>query len=388
MKIAIDCRLIFQTGVGRYIRAILEELKKEAPKKPEHEYVVIVLKGDEQKIGNFPQNVKIVNSQAKWHSVREQIEIPQILSKYKIDLVHFPYFNVPIFLSTKFIVTIHDLTINKFKTGKATSLPKPVFVCKKIAYLFTIWFAIIRSLKIITVSETVKKEIIKTYKVEEEKIKVIYNGSELEEYSGEQTNKIHPHIRIDDNSSAGHLKSVDYILYVGNLHPHKNIETLILSYDYLIKQDKFKDLRLVIVSPFDFFYARLFNFIKKLGLEKRIDFLGNVNNYRLASLYKNARAFVFPSYSEGFGIPGVEAMRFGCPVVASDIPVFHEIYGEAAVYFSPKNALDLSEKIALSLLNTNLRSKLYLNGIEQSQKYSWVKMGIETLKEYESCIGL
>jgi glycosyltransferase involved in cell wall biosynthesis len=375
MKIAIDCRLYSQTGVGRYIRAILAKLKEQAEKETDKEYLLIVWKPDLKFFGNYPKNVKIMSVEVKWHSFKEQFVIPNILRKEKVNLVHFPYFNVPVFIGTKFIVTIHDLTINKFNTGKATNLPIVIYWLKKIFYFIVVRNAVFRSTKILTVSNTVKNDIVKTYGVSEEKVQTIYNGSDLEE----------------DMASVGqkeHIFNFPYVLYVGNLHPHKNIDTLILAFDSLIKEDKFKDYKLVIVSPFDFFYKRLWNFILKLKLDKKIEFTGHINNSNLGNLYKNAQVFVFPSFSEGFGIPGVEAMSKGCPVVASDLPIFHEIYGDAALFFNPKNPIDLKDKITLSVMNTNLRSKMYISGLEQSKKYSWENFATQVLKTYEDCLNI
>jgi glycosyltransferase involved in cell wall biosynthesis len=375
LKVAIDCRLYSQTGVGRYIRAILATLKREATETQKIEYFLIVYEPDLKYFSDFPPNIKIIPTSAKWHSFREQLTIPKILWKNIIDFVHFPYFNVPIFTTTKFIVTVHDLTINKFKTGKATSLPKPLFLIKKILYLLTMWLAVKRAKKVLTVSNTVKEEIKKAYGIEDNKIKVVYNGGELEEDT-------------DGNGDRGNMgnkgKHEKYILYVGNLHPHKNVETLILAYDQLIKEEKYKNIKLIIISPFDFFYKKIFLFLKNLKLENVVEFTGPIDNNKLVLYYQHASCLVFPSLSEGFGIPGVEAMNFGCPVIASDLPIFHEIYDEAALFFNPKNALDLKEKIELAVANTNLRSRLYLRGMDQAKKYSWEKMGGEIVKVYES----
>ncbi len=371
-KICIDCRLYSQTGVGRYIRAILSELEKHAFQEKDKEYFLIVYKTDTKLFTKYPANLKIISTSAKWHSVREQIIIPYILYKNKIDIVHFPYFNAPIFYLGRFIVTIHDLTINKFKTGKATSLPKLLYWAKKLFYYLTIWFAVKRAEKILTVSDTVKNEIAKMYGIDEEKIIVVYNGGELECDS---------HVEAHHDAS---LQKKQYILYVGNLHPHKNLETLVLAYEELAKEKEFKNIKLVIVSGFDFFYQKLFKFIQSLNLETKIDFTGLIPNAKLREYYQNATCLVFPSLSEGFGIPGVEAMNLGCPVVASDIPVFHEIYGDAAIFFNPKNAVDLKNKIMKLLENEELRQKMILSGMVQASNYSWEKMGAEILNIYNT----
>ena len=168
MRIGIDCRLYSQTGVGRYIRAILAELKNQVLDE-DKEYVLFVYKHDVKHFANFPRSVKIVVTGVKWHSFAEQIVMPFLLYREKLDLVHFPYFNVPILYFKKFVVTIHDLTINKFKTGKATSLPLILYYLKLISYNVIMYLSIKRAARVITVSNSVKEEISKTYNIDEEK---------------------------------------------------------------------------------------------------------------------------------------------------------------------------------------------------------------------------
>lgn len=381
MKLAIDCRLCFQTGVGRYIRAILQELKKKAACFPENQYVLIVLEEDKEKFLGFPNNVKIIGVKARWHSFAEQIKIPLLLDREKPDLVHFPYFNVPFLYFGKFIVTIHDLTLHKFKTGKATTLPSWLFFLKKQFYFLIFSWAVTRAAKILTVSKVVKNEIIKKYQIEEHKIATIYNGADLESSPTEVA-------FFERATKKSPLAQGKFLLYVGNLHPHKNVETLILAFEKLIKNAKFTDLKLVIVSPPDFFWQRMLNMVKKMGLEKAVFFPGVINNAGLAVLYRRAVCFVFPSLSEGFGIPGVEAMSCRCPVVASDILVFHEIYQDACLYFQPQNAFDLQEKLEKLLEEDSLRQELIRKGLIQSSLFSWNKTAKEIFHIYESCVNI
>lgn len=361
--------------MGRYIRAILAELKNQIAT-TDHQYVLFVHKSDAKHFANFPRSVKIILTRVKWHSFAEQIVMPYFLYREHLDLVHFPYFDVPVFYFKKFVVTIHDLTINKFKTGKATSLPLILYYLKLFFYHVLMYLAVKRACRIITVSQAVRQEVIKTYDIDEEKVRTVYNGGELEELDEHET---HP-----DMSLPGE----NYILYVGNLHPHKNLEALILAYDDLIKDKKYEALKLVIVSPFDFFYVKLFDFLKNLKLENKVVFTGPIKNHKLRQLYQKASVFVFPSFSEGFGIPGIEAMNLGCPVIASDIPIFHEIYGRACVYFNPKNPVDLKGKIILLIENSTKRAELINLGLMQAKHYSWQNSARETFKIYESCTDL
>ncbi len=173
-----------------------------------------------------------------------------------------------------------------------------------------------------------------------------------------------------------------FFLYVGNAYPHKNLERLIEAFGKL--QAPSFNTQLILVGQEDYFYKRLKNKVKEMGFEEKIIFWGPATREELNNLYKNAMALVFPSLMEGFGLPGLEAMANGCPVVCSDIPVFHEIYGEAALYFDPNNIDDIREKITICLNDSNQLSKIIEEGREQLNKYSWEKLSRETLKIYES----
>lgn len=159
-----------------------------------------------------------------------------------------------------------------------------------------------------------------------------------------------------------------YFLYVGNAYPHKNLEILIRA----------TPIPLVLVGKEDFFY-------KRLPHTECTVFFGKASEEELQNLYTNATALVFPSLMEGFGLPGLEAMAVGTPVVCSDIPVFHEIYGDAALYFDPKNSEDISNKLQTIISDKKLAKLLVEKGKLQVKKYSWKEMARKTLEAYKNC---
>lgn len=163
-----------------------------------------------------------------------------------------------------------------------------------------------------------------------------------------------------------------YFLYVGNAYPHKNLEVLLRAFAGV------KDAKLILVGKDDFFYKRLKQTDLVRSLKNRIIFKTSVSDSELKELYKNAQAFVFPSLMEGFGLPALEALREGCPVIVSDIPVFHEILGDSAIYFNPHNANELTTL----LLGKPEKPKQLKNN------YSWQKMAKETLSVYENSVRL
>lgn len=367
MKIGLDARLYKETGVGRYIKNLTDNLQLTDR---ENDYVLFILKKDDPDIKLDNPRWKKVIADVKWHTFEEQVKMPYILNRENCGLVHFPYFNVPLLYGRPFIVTVHDLTILSMATGRATTHSKPYYEMKRLGFKIALQHGISKSKKIITVSDTVKNEIKNNFNIRGEKISVTYESGEISPDSGS----------FPETGFQIDLRG-NYLLYVGNAHPHKNIEVLVKA--FIIVRETHPELNLVLIGKDDFFYQRLqreLNDREKAGIK----FAGNVPDKELASYYQNAGMFIFPSLSEGFGIPGLEAMNYGCPVVCSDIPVFREIYGEAALMFDPKNPKDLAVKISRLLDDKNLKQEYIEKGRRQAEKYSWKKMADETLAIYKS----
>lgn len=349
MKIGIDARLIHETGVGRYIRNLIAQL---ALLDTGNEYVVFLRqKGFDEFI--IPNNRwKKILADVAWHTIVEQFVMSKMFYDARLDLVHIPYHNPPIFYSGVMVITIHDLTILHFNTGKATMLPQPLYQLKRLGYWFELWIGLRKTKKIIAVSEATKREIIDHFRIDPKKIIVTYEGAGIKK------------------STAQRLIPYPYILYVGNAYPHKNLENLLAAAP-LIKQ------KLVLVGTDDFFYRKL----REMSRSDNVVFFGSANDAQLANLYANADALVFPSLMEGFGLPALEALAHNCPVIVSHIPVFHEILGDVPKYFDPHDEKALAE----CLKHPPVRSKLFQEkAAKLVQKYSWQKMAKETLAIYRS----
>lgn len=368
MKIGIDCRLWNESGVGRYIRNLVKNLGEIDRK---NEYVLFVLTKDLKNIQFQISNFKfqIVTADVRWHSVEEQLMFPSILNKEKLDLVHFPYFSVPLFYTGKFVVTIHDLIITSFDTGQATTLPLPFYKIKRLGYKLVIRKAARRAGKIIAVSNSTKNDIVRFLGIDANKIVVTHEGID------EKISKIN-----------GKWKMINgkYFLYVGNAYPHKNLERLLTALNVLISQ--YPNIFLVLVGKEDYFYKRLKEKVKEMNLANNVIFYGETTDEELSKLYKNAKVLILPSLMEGFGLPALEAMANKCLVLASDIAAFREVCADAAIYFNPYEINDIAKKMKESLLNDF--SKNIDEGLKRAKMFSWEKMAKETLKIYESCAGV
>ena len=368
MKIGIDCRLWNETGVGRYIRALVSQLQKIDHK---NDYVLFLPKLEFNNITLSNQKWSKILADVSWHSWEEQFKMPNIYKFSKADLIHIPYFSVPIFIKQPYIVTIHDLTISHYATGKATTKPMPIYLIKRLAYNLILKQAVSKSNKILTVSNYVKNQLIREFNLNSRKVVVTYESGELED-------KLIP-------EKASNLPT-NYCLYVGNAHPHKNLEKLLYAFAKVRKE--LPGFKLFLIGKDDYFYTRLKKYAEKLQLTDGVFFINSISNSELPNWYNKATLLVFPSLSEGFGIPGLEAMNCNCPVVASNIPVFKEIYGDAAVYFNPNSIDDMALKIIQLLKNKQLLLDLIEKGKIQAKKYSWEKTATETLKVYENSLSI
>lgn len=370
MKIGIDCRLWSETGIGRYIRNLVDSLEKIDKK---NKYVLFILSKNKNEILKQIQNdkFKIITTDLKWHTIEEQVKLPQILNKENLDLMHFPYYSIPVFYKKPFVITIHDLIINHYSTGKASMLPKFLYKGKRLAYKFILNRSANNARKIITVSNATKQEIINHLKIDSDKIMVTYEGID------DKISNLKP------QTSSLKPKSQKYFLYVGNAYPHKNLDRLLSAF-----AQANLDVKLVFVSRDDIFYQRLKEKVKELKLIEDVVFLQNINDEELSNLYKNALALVMPSLMEGFGLPALEAMANNCLVLASNIPSLKEICQNAAVYFDPHSIDNIAEKMNEVYINENLYNDKKTGGLRRSMEFSWKKMAEETLKIYESCVSL
>lgn len=381
MKIGIDCRFWSQTGVGRYTKNLVYELAKIDKN---NEYVLFVRPED---LGEVKSSIvnrhpfdrtqddpeqsrmgqwSIVKANIRWHSIAEQILFSRVLNKYKLDLVHFPYFSHPIFYNKPFVVTIHDLIINHFPTGKASTLPSSVYLFKLLAYQRVLSHAVRRSKKIIVPLEFVKNDLIRTLNVPRGKIEVTPEGFD-------------PQIKESKLDAIRYTLPAKYFLYVGNAYPHKNLVKLIEGF----YKAKVKDTNLIFVGKDDYFY-------KQLEKEKfpNLIFLHNVSDSELYHLYSNSNAAVSASLMEGFGLLPLEAFGCGTIAVISNIPAFKEVCDENAIYFNPQDADDIAKKlIQVSKLSKPEREKIIEKGKEIVKKFSWNKMAKQTLDIYSSAVS-
>ncbi len=361
MKIGIDARLYGtkHRGLGRYVQKLVNGVTLADQK---NQYVIFLTKDNYDEFKTDSYKVKKVVMDARWYSSKEQLIVPRVIKNQKVDLMHFPHFNVPLGYNQKFIVTIHDLIIDHFPDSRASNLPVWKYKIKLIAYKKILSHAVSKAQKIIVPSKFVKTDLMGLYQVPADKISVIYEGYFLD--------------KTQESIDISRFKiKKPFLLYVGAAYPHKNLEKLINVFHQINKNKKYQ---LVLVGRTDEFYQEL---IKKTD-SSDIIFTGFISDSELKGLYQQALVYVFPSLYEGFGLPPVEAQAHKLPVVASNRSSLPEVLGDSVVYFNPEDGNDMTEKIQSVLNNQTLRQELIAKGLENITRFSWERMVDETLALY------
>lgn len=368
MRIAIDCRMGHtRVGIGVYVRGLISHLGKIDRR---NEYFIITHRGKKADFIPKQSNFTKIGTSISYenHFTRdlwEQVYLPLVLRRHKIDVYHGPNHILPCISNTGMVLTIHDM-IAFSKWYKPISRFRVQRLLKTSAK---------RAHKIITVSENSKRDIIKILGVPEEKVKVIYNGID---------DVYEP---IDDKRGLDFVKTrygitSRFILHVGSLNPRKNIPRLIDAYN-MLPAEILKEYELVIVGKKSWKADKIFAKTKKLGLEDRVIFTGFVADSDLPLLMNAADLLAFPSLYEGFGIPPLEAMACGTPVVASNTSSIPEVVGDAALLFDPYNVEEIANAMYRALTNEQLRDELRQKGFKRAKQFSWEKAARETLAVYE-----
>jgi glycosyltransferase involved in cell wall biosynthesis len=369
-RIVIDGRWLKASGIGRYVEN-LATLAIQLDTK--NEYIMLVPPGASGSLAVPKNRVQYVETDIMWYTPQEQIALPKLLDSLKPDLVHFLNFNVPLTYRKPFVVTVHDLTMLRFKNIRGGLIAPFTYRLKDVVMRHVLKTAIKRSQVVFTPSQFVADDIAKQYRVEPSKLIVTYNAADTLVKQGKVNLKKHK-IRAP------------YLLSVGNMYPNKNIERLIRAMKLLADDPSFKH-QLVLVGKADAFSERLKKLAHKLKLDDRVIFTGFVEDAELVGLYNGATAFVFPSLSEGFGIPGLEAMEYGVPVVSSNATCLPEVYGDAALYFDPSKKEDIARAIRELINDPALQERLRKLGAAQAKKYNWKEPAMKMLAGYKKALS-
>ncbi len=384
MRIGIDARMLGQGfGLARYVQQLVMHLHEIDQ---DNEYVLFLR--DENWDEFVPTNPTWtrVKANIQWYSLAEQIRFPSIIKNEKVELMHFPHWNVPLLYGGDFVLTIHDLIMYHYPRPEATTLGPLLYWVKDRVHRLVLGSAAKRANKIFVTSHFTKQDVHKTLGVKNEKMVVTYQA---------------PFERkILDTGKWGRVQQQygikkPYVLYVGSAYPHKNLEGLLDAWKMFKEADE-QDHQLVLVGKESPFYKRLFEEEQKTENKKatthsdhgatesysNINHTGFVFDDDLSLLYEEAALYVFPSLYEGFGLPPLEAMSHGVPVVSSNRSCLPEVLGNAPLYVDPENPAQFAEAIERGLSDENIRHDLGLASRELLQRYSWKRLAQQTLQSY------
>jgi glycosyltransferase involved in cell wall biosynthesis len=353
LKIAIDARKLRDYGIGTYVRNLLRYLAR-----LDHatEYVVLCREADCHVVQELGANFRAVVESSPGYSIREQLRVPLDLRRERVDLFHAPHYVLPPLTPCKSVVTIHDCIHLRF----------PQYM-RRLGYAYargSLWMATHQANRIMTVSEASKRDILDYFHVPPSKIDVIYNGID-ERFStpppDEDVARVRERYQLDD----------PFILYAGNIKPHKNIERTIEAFHLLRRGGEFDQVKLVIIGDEIAKYAALRHAVHRHKLHKYVRFFGFVPDRTLAILYRLSAVFVFPSLYEGFGLPPLEAMASGTPVITSNVSSLPEVVGDAALLVDPLQPEAIADAMRRVLTDATLRGTLSARGLERARHFSW-----------------
>lgn len=366
MKIGIDARLygLEHAGIGRYVMHLVEQLQS---LDTTNEYVLF-LRQDDYDALKLPLRWTKVLADIRHYTLKEQLTLPRLIRSARIDLMHFPHFNVPLFYNRPFVVTIHDLLWHEFKGFNVTTLNSLIYFLKYGGYRLVVHHALFQARRILVPSFWVSQKLQDQFGLPGSKITVTYEGI---------ATTFSTKVEVDVPKP-----NLPFVVYTGSAYPHKNLRLLFDAIKIL--NQKGIRLNLRIVSSRSVFLEELKAYVHREHLSSYINFMGFLTDQDLRRLYGQAAALVHPSLSEGFGLTGLEAMAANLPVLASRAGSLPEIYQDAALYFDPHDPADLTAKLTQLLADSRLVTNLRAKGRRLARRYSWSATAKKTMEVYNA----
>lgn len=371
MKIAIDIRRVTDFGVGTYIRNIVRAL---AALDAGDEYFLLGPAERFREFDQLPKNFQPIPFAYEEEAARGLMEFDRVLRHIDCDVVHVPHlFWFPRRTPCPYVVTVHDLLAFFHPEWNGSRL-------KHVLHNFFTRRALERAARILAVSKFTRDEISRVYRIPAEKISVVYNAIDERFRRG--------HASHADRDMIVHRYQVTYpfLLYAGSVRPHKNVGRIIEAFSALKseleKEEILPDLKLIIIGDELSKHPDLRRSVIKGAVQNDVRFLGFVPIDVLRVFYDVAKIFVFPSLYEGFGLPPLEAMAHGTPVVTSNITSLPEVVGSAAVLVNPENTFEIMRAVHRLLIDQPLREQLKQRGYAQAQLFSWEEAARRTLQTY------
>ena len=381
LNIAFDARHYGDFGFGTYIRNLIGAL---AEIDRTNQYRLIAKLGDVERLKDLPPNFKAIPYPRADNDPADNIAFPLFLRKPRPDLTHIPLNSVPVFMPKPYVVTIHDLSSLLFNQSTEWK-----------AQLHTYRFrrGLTRASRVIAVSGSTQRDVENIVGVPSSRIRRIYNAIDPKFQVCEPIRGGGPQDTKKEVRETLERFSITYpyILYAGTIRPQKNIARLVEAFAVvrgeLENHPKYKDLRLLIIGDEISKHPEIRREVIRTRTQQTVRFLGFVEIETLRVFYESAEAFVFPSLYEGFGLPPLEAMSSGTPVITSSVSSLPEVVGDAAMIVNPENVFDIARGIKEVLLDPMLRSSLIEKGYERLSMFRWRHTAQQVLEVYQEAAG-
>ncbi len=362
--IVIDAR-IRRSSTGRPIAHLLEQLQQ---LDTYNDYTLLLQPDDDWR--PTAANFRVVPCPFPQFSLNplNDIRFAWLLYHLKPDLVHFTMTQQPLLYFGNIVTMTHDLTM--FHYVRRGNTPAPLFWLKMQLYHFLMWQAHHKSRRIIVPTHTTAREVAEFQPFTKEKLAVTLEAVGVPQH-------------LTPQKPAG--LPAKFVMYLGTAFPHKNLPALVAAFDSIA--DHYSDLHLVLIGKKEKHYEELEQQLPHYKAGKRVIITGFLPDEQSKWAYQHCQVFVTPSLAEGFGLPALEAMAYGAPVISSNTSVMPEVYGEGALYCDPHDPQDIAAKISTVLDDPALRKNLIKKGAAQVKKYSWRRMAEETLTVYKDVLG-
>jgi glycosyltransferase involved in cell wall biosynthesis len=372
VKVAIDIRRISEFGVGTYTRNVVRALAR-----ADHynQYLLLGSLQEVAEIGPLPGNFQCVPLLEPQRTARGYFDCRAVIKRLHCDIAHIPHlFSIPRNLPCPYVITVHDVLEHMYGAGEGSNL-------KRLLHFHLTRHVLKGAKRILAVSKFTKSEIEKLFAIPGQRIEVVYNAIDERFLRGHAT-------EADRQILAErYLVTYPFLLYAGRISPHKNLVRIIEAFSalkaQLEKQPQYADLKLIIIGDELSKHPDLRRTVIRSGVQNDVRFMGFVPIEMLRLFYDAAKIFVFPSLYEGFGLPPLEAMAHGTPVVTSNISSLPEVVGNAAVLVNPENVFEIMRALHRVLLDQSVRDRIRQRGYEQVRKFSWDASAQRILEVYE-----
>lgn len=372
MRIGIDATSLPAqlTGSGNYVFQLISALNRIDTT---NQYLVFTSTPQAAALGVERDGFRVLRHDFSGRGMRlvwEQVGLPALVRRHRLDVLHSPHYTMPLRHSARSVVTFHDLTFLLY--------PELHQLAKRIFFPAMMRWSARHAKQIIAVSESTRRDLVRMLGVSLHRVTTVLSAADTYYRPA-------PAVEVAKVCARYGLKPGEYLLYVGVLEPRKCIDRLVEAFGRITPTAG--GLTLVIAGKRGWMYDRIFAQVTALGLQDRVRFPGYVPRADLPALYSGARAFVYPSRYEGFGLPVLEAMSCGTPVVTTNVSSMPEVAGDGALLVDPDDVPSLAAALARVIHDARLREELSRRGLARAAGFSWERCARETLRVYESAVN-